>query len=98
MRSQGEGSLLFRGGGWSLYPDANVSSTAIGKAGVRHLSLMLAQELEGTGVRAGTVTILGQVQAGTPFDPVRIGQAFLRMHQQPPEEFVPELKFTGSAS
>lgn len=96
MLARGYGSLLFTGGGWALYPDANVSSTAIGKAGVRHLSLMLAHELQGTGVRAGTVTILGQVQAGTSFDPHRIGQAFLRLHQQPPEEFVPELKFTGS--
>lgn len=38
------GSLLFTGGGWALYPDPAVASTAIGKAGLRHFVLMLAQD------------------------------------------------------
>ncbi len=89
------GSLLFTGGGWSLYPDPAVASTAIGKAGLRHFVLMLAQELQGGPVRAGTVTILGQVAAGGAFDPMKIGQAFLKMHTQSPEEFQSEIQFRG---
>ena len=89
------GSLLFTGGGWALYPDPAVASTAIGKAGLRHFALMLAQELQGGPVRAGTVTILGQVAAGGAFDPMKIGQAFLRMHSQTPEEFQSEIQFHG---
>lgn len=44
----GGGSILFRGGGWALHPDPAVASTAIGKASLRHLALMLAQELRQT--------------------------------------------------
>lgn len=89
------GSLLFTGGGWALYPDPAVASTAIGKAGLRHFVLMLAQELEGGPVRAGTVTILGQVVAGGAFDPMKIGQEFLKMHSQTPENFQSEVQFKG---
>lgn len=89
------GSLLFTGGGWALYPNASVSSTAIGKAGLRHFVLMLAQELQGSPVRAGTVTILGQVSAGGSFDPMKIGQTFWEMHSQPREQFQSEVQFTG---
>lgn len=87
------GSLLFTGGGWALYPDFSVASTAIGKAGLRHFALMLAEELRGGPVRAGTVTILGQVSAGTALDPDKIGQAFLSLHQQSQGEFQSEIRF-----
>jgi NAD(P)-dependent dehydrogenase (short-subunit alcohol dehydrogenase family) len=93
----GLGTIIFTGGGWALYPDAAVASTAIGKTSLRHLALMLHQELRDTNVRVGTVTILGQVAPGTPFDPGEIGRAFLTLAQQPTAEFQAELKFTGSA-
>lgn len=89
------GSLLFTGGGWALYPDPAVASTAIGKAGLRHFALMLADELKGGPVRAGTITIMGQVTTGGVFDPDKIGRAFLAMHQQSEGEFISELRFTG---
>lgn len=89
------GSLLFTGGGWALYPNPSVASTAIGKAALRHFALMLSEELKGGPVRAGTLTILGQVAPGGTFDPDKIGQAFLAMHQQSEEEFSSELHFSG---
>jgi NAD(P)-dependent dehydrogenase (short-subunit alcohol dehydrogenase family) len=92
MRAKG-GSLLFTGGGWALYPDANVSSTAIGKASLRHLTLMLAQELKQTKVKVGTLTILGHVQPGSAFDPDQIGKRFLAMHQS--DSLEPETTFAG---
>lgn len=95
MKARRSGAVLITGGGWALYPSAGVSSIAIGKAGLRHLALMLAEELQGSGVRAGTVTIMGAVAAGTPFDPNRIGQEFLKMVQQPDDQFQPEIQFTG---
>lgn len=96
MIARRAGAVLFTGGGWALYPSAEVASTAIGKAGVRHLALMLSEELQGTGVRAGTVTVLGQVAAGTPFDPDRIGQAFVDLYRRPAESFRPEVLFDGA--
>lgn len=96
MKARRSGAVLFTGGGWALYPDAGVSSTAIGKAGLRHLALMLHQELQGTGVRAGTVTVLGTVAAGTPFDPDAIGRAFVDLYRRPAEGYEPEVQFRGA--
>lgn len=95
MKARRSGGIFFTGGGWALYPSAPVASTAIGKAGLRHLALMLAEELQGSGVRAGTVTIMGQVAPGTPFDPARIGEAFLHAYRGPSESFQPEIVFRG---
>ena len=89
------GSLLFTGGGWALYPDPAVSSTAIGKAGLRHYALMLSEELKGGPVKAGIVTILGQVSAGGAFDPEAIGRAFLKLHQHCGPELQTEILFSG---
>lgn len=90
---RGEGTILFTGGGWALYPDASVCSTAIGKAGLRHLALMLNQEMQGSSIRVGTLTILGVVEPGTRFDPSLVGQAFLAMAQQPTADFQSEVQF-----
>lgn len=95
MKARRSGSVLFTGGGWALYPSAAVASTAIGKAGLRHLALVLAEELQGSGVRSGTVTIMGQVAAGTAFDPDLIGAAFVAAHQKPLDHFEPEVQFRG---
>jgi NAD(P)-dependent dehydrogenase (short-subunit alcohol dehydrogenase family) len=96
MRARRSGTILLTGGGWAIYPDAAVASTAIGKAAQRHLALMLAQELAGSGVRAGSLMIMGQVAPGTPFDPAAIGQAMLAMHRRPEDAWNPEVHFTGA--
>jgi NAD(P)-dependent dehydrogenase (short-subunit alcohol dehydrogenase family) len=96
MKARRGGAVLFTGGGWALYPSAAVASTAIGKAGLLHLALMLSEELQGSGVRAGTVTIMGQVAAGTAFDPNRIGEAFVTAYRRPLDQFEPEIQFSGA--
>jgi NAD(P)-dependent dehydrogenase (short-subunit alcohol dehydrogenase family) len=96
MKARGRGAILFTGGGWAIYPSAAVASTAIGKAGLRHLALMLAEELQGSGIRAGTITIMGEVAPGTAFDPERIGVAFLDAVKRPADQFEPEIQFTGT--
>lgn len=96
MRTRQAGTILFTGGGWALYPAAFVAATAIGKAGQRHLALMLAEELAHTGVRAGTLMIMGQVKAGTAFDPSLIGQSVLAMCQRPTAAWTAEVHFTGA--
>jgi len=93
MRARSSGTILFTGGGWALYPSADFASISIGKAALRSLTFMLAEELAGTGVRAATLTVMGVVQPDTPFDPGRIGRAFLDMYRQPTESFPVELQF-----
>ncbi len=96
MLSKKSGTILFTGGGWAIYPSVDYASVSIGKAGLRSLAFMLAEEFQGTGVRFGTVTIMGTVSPGTPFDPARIGEAFLKAYQTPTETFTPEVQYTGS--
>ncbi|MBV8174614.1 MAG: SDR family oxidoreductase [Verrucomicrobia bacterium] len=96
MKTRGHGSILFTGGGWALQPWDEAASPSIGKAGLRSLAFTLAQELHGTGVRVGTVTICGEVAPGTPFDPDKIGEIFLAMHRAPENEFQTEVVFKGS--
>jgi short-subunit dehydrogenase len=81
MRASGTGSLLFTGGGAALQPFVGLSSLCAGKAALRMWVLTLAEDLAGTGVRVGTVTVHGRVARGTAFDPDDIAAAFLRLHR-----------------
>lgn len=97
MRIKGQGSLLFTGGGWAHCPWDEASSISIGKAGLRSLTLTLAQELAGTEIRVGMVSIMGQVAPGTPFDPSKIGAAFLELYHLPTDKFQSEVLFQGAS-
>jgi len=81
MRTAGTGSLLFTGGSAALHPFAEMSSLCAGKAALRIWALTLAEDLAGTGIRVGTVTVHGRVAPGTAFDPDHIAAAFVRLHQ-----------------
>jgi NADP-dependent 3-hydroxy acid dehydrogenase YdfG len=96
MKSSQRGSLLFTGGGWAHYPWDEASSIGIGKAALRSLTLTLAQELSATAIRVGMVSIMGKVAPNTPFDPDKIGNAFLAMHRQSEEGYNPEQLFQGA--
>jgi NAD(P)-dependent dehydrogenase (short-subunit alcohol dehydrogenase family) len=96
MKARRSGSILLTGGGWSLYPTARAASPSIGKAALRSLAFILNEDLNGTGVKAGVITIMGMVKPGTPFDPNKIGDALLAMHEAPVSGFAPEVQFMGS--
>lgn len=83
LRQRG-GALLFTGGGMAHHPVASVASIGIGKAALRSLVLALAQELapEAPQLGVGLVSIMGPVAAGTAFDPVCIGEAFVALQQR----------------
>ncbi len=95
MVARGRGTLLFTGGGLALYPSSQAPSLSIGKAGIRALALMLAEELAPAGVRVGTVTIAGMVAPGTPFAPERIAHALMALHHGPPDPATAETLFRG---
>ena len=95
MRASRTGSLLFTGGGAALHPYAGLSSLCAGKAALRMWALTLAEDLAGTGVRVGTVTVYGRVERGTPFDPDHIAAAMVRLHRGTTEGV--EIHFTGAA-
>jgi NAD(P)-dependent dehydrogenase (short-subunit alcohol dehydrogenase family) len=100
MLAAGRGTILLTGGGLALDPTGwlGAASLAIGKSGLRSLALSLHAELAPRGVHAATVTIAGQLQPGTPFDPDRVALAFRALHADPPENFRSEIIFRGDTS
>lgn len=97
MRAAGRGSILLTGGGLALDPTGwlPAASLAVGKAGLRSLALTLHKELAPESVHVGTVTVAGQIQPGTAFDPDRIADAFWDLHMDCEGSFRAELVFKG---
>ncbi|MGG4166255.1 SDR family NAD(P)-dependent oxidoreductase [Rossellomorea vietnamensis] len=75
------GSILLTGGGLALYPNAEVASLSVGKAGLRNLTYSLNQELTPKGFYVGTLTINGFVQEDTYFSGDKIAGALFDMHE-----------------
>jgi NADP-dependent 3-hydroxy acid dehydrogenase YdfG len=96
MRQRGAGTLLFTGGGWAIYPDLAFASMGVSKGALRTLVTLLAQELKGTGIRVGTLTVMGTVQPGSAFDPDAIGRAYLDLYRQPTDGFPVEIQYRGA--
>jgi NAD(P)-dependent dehydrogenase (short-subunit alcohol dehydrogenase family) len=93
MQTRGKGTILLTGGGFAHEPAANYASLSLGKAALRNLTFSLAQELGAHGIHVATVTVYGFVQSGTHFDPVRIAEAYVRLHRQAPGHFQTEMIF-----
>ena len=91
MRLRGKGTILLTGGGFAIYPLADLASLSIGKAGIRNLADSLSQELSPAGIHVGTVTICGTVAPGTHFDPDQIALSYLALHQQTRDAWQTEL-------
>lgn len=82
MKAAGKGSVLLTGGGSALKPSASGASLGVGKAAQRALLFSLAQELEGSGLRAATLTIRGFIRPGSPLDPEGLAQQMWELHVQ----------------
>jgi len=80
MREAGRGTLLFTGGGAAFGPSKGFASLSVTKAAMRNLALSLAAELDGSGVRVGTVTVAGGVGGSERFAPERIAEVFWNLH------------------
>lgn len=87
------GTIIITGG--MPKPVPGMVSLSLGKAGVRALTELLAQEYGPAGVHVATVTVHGTVAPHTRFDPDRIAEHYWRLHQQLPDEWEHEVAFTG---
>lgn len=95
MRRLGRGSLLFTGGGLALRPSAELAALSVGKAALRALVGSLAQELAPDGIHVATVTVRGQVKAGTALDPDLIAEKFWELHNQERSQWLTEVVYKG---
>jgi NAD(P)-dependent dehydrogenase (short-subunit alcohol dehydrogenase family) len=95
MRARRSGTIVLTGGGFAFEPMPALASLGVGKAALRNLAFSLHADLKDSGVHAATVTICGNVAAGTAFDPDRIADAYWQLHMQPAGACEREVQFRG---
>lgn len=78
----GEGTLLFTGGGLALNPMAEYACVSVGKSALRTLAFVLNQELKDKGIFTGIVTIKGNVEPGTHYDPSLIAKEYWKLYKE----------------
>ena len=94
MRAAGSGTIIVTGGGFADYPIPALATVSLGKAALRSAATMLGADLEPDGIRVATLTIAGQIVAGTAFDPENIAKRYWEVvHSDAPWQA--EFRFTG---
>ena len=94
MREAGSGTIIVTGGGFADHPIPALATVSLGKAALRSAATMLGADLEPDGIRVATLTILGQIVAGTAFDPENIAKRYWEVvHSDDPWQA--EFRFTG---
>jgi short-subunit dehydrogenase len=76
MRAAGTGTIIVTGGGFADHPIPALATISLGKAALRSAATMLGADLEPDGIRVATLTIAGQIVAGTAFDPENIAKRY----------------------
>jgi short-subunit dehydrogenase len=95
MRAAGFGTIIVTGGGFADHPIPALATVSLGKAALRSAATMLGADLGPDGIRVATLTIAGQIVAGTPFDPQRIAERYWDVvHSDDP--WLAEFRFTGA--
>jgi short-subunit dehydrogenase len=94
MRAAGSGTIIVTGGGFADHPIPALATVSLGKAALRSAATMLGADLESDGIRVATLTIAGQIVAGTAFDPANIAKRYWEVvHTDGPWQS--EFRFTG---
>jgi short-subunit dehydrogenase len=94
MKAAGFGTMIVTGGGFADHPIPALATVSLGKAALRSAATMLGAELGPDGIRVATLTIAGQIVAGTSFDPARIAERYWQIVQTD-GPWQAEFRFTG---
>jgi short-subunit dehydrogenase len=94
MKAAGFGTMIVTGGGFADHPIPALATVSLGKAALRSAATMLGVDLGPDGIRVATLTIAGQIVAGTAFDPARIAERYWQIVQLD-DPWQAEFRFTG---
>jgi short-subunit dehydrogenase len=94
MRAARFGKMIVTGGGFADHPISALATVSLGKAALRAAATMLGVDLGPDGIRVATLTIAGQIVAGTAFDPARIAERYWQIVQTD-DPWQAEFRFTG---
>jgi short-subunit dehydrogenase len=95
MQAAGSGTIIVTGGGFADHPIPALATVSLGKAALRSAATMLGADLKSDGIRVTTLTIDGQIVAGTPFDPGRIAERYWEVAHTEDGSWQAEFRFTG---
>lgn len=94
MQAKNEGTILFTGGGLSLYPNPDYGSLALGKAGIRNLAGSLHYAMKNSNIKVSTITVAGFVTPeSNRHTPEAIAEEFWKIHQTPVEQLKAEVVY-----
>jgi hypothetical protein len=96
MRAAGGGTLLFTGGGFADALPQTLATLSLGKVALRAAATMLARQLRDDNIHAGSLTILGQIVAGTPISPDSVADAYWAICNEQPDAWREEYRFAGA--
>jgi short-subunit dehydrogenase len=94
MKAAGFGTILVTGGGFADHPIPALATVSLGKAALRSAATVLGADLGPDGIRVATLTIAGQIVAGTAFDPEKIADRYWEVVQTD-GPWQSEFRFTG---
>jgi short-subunit dehydrogenase len=94
MKAAGFGRMIVTGGGFADHPIPALATVSLGKAALRSAATMLGLDLGPAGIRVATLTIAGQIVAGTSFDPARIAERYWQIVQMD-DPWQAEFRFAG---
>jgi short-subunit dehydrogenase len=95
MKAAGSGTIIVTGGGFADHPIPVLATVSLGKAALRSAATILGADLKADGIRVATLTIDGQIVAGTPFDPDRIAERYWEVAHTEDGSWQAEFRFTG---
>jgi short-subunit dehydrogenase len=95
MKAARSGTIIVTGGGFADHPIPVLATVSLGKAALRSAATMLGSDLKADGIRVATLTIDGQIVAGTPFDPERIADRYWEVAHTGEASWQAEFRFTG---
>src|SRR3954466_8104002 len=75
-----------------------LATVSLGKVTLRGVATMLARQLRDDNIHAGSLTILGQIAAGTPLEPDRIADEYWAIRNEGPDDWLEEYRFDGVAA
>jgi short-subunit dehydrogenase len=96
MKAAGFGTIVVTGGGFADHPIPALATVSLGKAALRSAATMLGADLAPDGIRVATLTIAGQIVAGTAFDPELIAERYWEVVETD-GPWQAEFRFTGGA-
>jgi short-subunit dehydrogenase len=96
MKAAGSGTIIVTGGGFADHPISALATVSLGKAALRSAATMLGADLKADGIRVTTLTIAGQIVAGTQFDPERIAERYWEVVQTTDGDWQAEFRYTGA--